>query len=251
MSLRAIKVQLAPRIAAAGALEVDLVAKQAQETRQAILEAAARLFARKGYKRTRVADIIKEAGMTPPVFYGHFPSKQQLLVESFGVFIGWMRNFVEPPLVEELDPAARELVRVHAHLGVQALSPDLLSLVRSEAMHENSELLSVVQRAYDDMIKGTRDDLAHLREGENAPMQVSDELVAYALLGGLDSVLMRASWDKTFSAHDVMWTSLCLFLAVEAVYTGRLDLSGQLARYQEALDRLAGSAPPIPPSARS
>ena len=92
-------------IAAAGAIDVDLVAEQNEQTRQSILDAAARLFARKGYKRTRVADIIKEVGITPPVFYSHFPSKQDLFVEAFGVFVGWMRGFLESRLADEPDPA--------------------------------------------------------------------------------------------------------------------------------------------------
>ena len=135
--------RLASRVASAGALDVDLVAEQAEQIRQSILTAAARLFARKGYKRTRVADIIKEVGVTPPVFYSHFPSKQELFVEAFGVFVGWMRGFLESRLIDEPDPAARDLARVHGYFGVQALSPDLMSLVRSEAMHEDGDMRRV------------------------------------------------------------------------------------------------------------
>jgi AcrR family transcriptional regulator len=145
--LRTIKERLAPQVASARALEVDLVAEQAGQTRESILVAAARLFARKGYKRTRVADIVKEVGVTPPVFYSHFPSKQELFVESFGVFVGWMRGFLESRLVDEPDPAARDLARVHGYFGVQALSPDLMSLVRSEALHEDGDMRRVVERS--------------------------------------------------------------------------------------------------------
>jgi len=88
MDLHAIKEVMGPKLASASALDVDLVAEQAEQTRQSILAAAARLFVRKGYKRTRIADIIKEVGVTPPVFYSHFASKQDLFVEAFGVFVG-------------------------------------------------------------------------------------------------------------------------------------------------------------------
>ena len=172
------------------------MAEQTEQTRQAILAAAARLFVRKGYKRTRVADIIKEVGITPPVFYGHFPSKQDLFVEAFGVFVGWMRGFLESRLADEPDPAARDLARVHGYLGVQMLSPDLMSLVRSEALHEDDDLRRAVERSYKDMTQDTLDDLDSLRRKAGTALPASDELMAFGLLGGVENIVMRASWDE-------------------------------------------------------
>jgi AcrR family transcriptional regulator len=251
MPLRGIKERLAPMVASAGSGDVDLVAEQAEQTRQAILDAAARLFARKGYKRTRIADIIKEVGVTPPVFYSHFPSKQDLLVESFGVFVGWMRSFLESRLALEPDPAVRDLARVHAHFGVQALSPDLMSLVRSEALQEDGDMRHVVEKSYEAMTRGTLEDLTRLRAGLGEALPASDELVAFGLLGSLANVMMRASWDERYSTRDVLWTSLCLFLAIRAVYSGRVDLTHELAGYAHLVEELARSAPPVPPAALS
>ena len=249
--LRVIKQRIASMVASAGSADVDLVAEQAGQTHQTILVAAARLFARKGYKRTRVADILKEVGVTPPVFYSHFPSKQELFVESFGVFVGWMRSFLEGRLAFEPDPAARDLARVHGYFGVQALSPDLMALVRSEAMHEDGDMRKVVEKSYKDMTRGTLEDLTRLRAGGGGALPASDELVAFGLLGVLENVVMRASWDDKYSRRDVMWASLCIFLAVQAGYTGRLDLTEELAKYAEMVERLANSPPPVPPAALS
>jgi AcrR family transcriptional regulator len=248
-SLQRIKAHLAPQIAAARSVEVDLVAEQAEQTRQSILVAAARLFARKGYKRTRVVDIIREVGVAPPVFYSHFSSKQALFLESFAVFVGWMRGFLESRLAEEPDPAARDLARVQGYFGVQALSPDLMSLVRSEALQEDGDMRRVVERSYKEMTEGTLGDLIRLREEAGTEIPASDELVAFGLLGGVENIVMRASWDERYSKRDVLWTTLCLFLAVEAVYSGRLDLGREFARYSETVDRLAKAVPPVPPAA--
>lgn len=249
LSLRIIKERLAPQLASARDLEVDLVAEQAEQTRQSILVAAARLFARKGYKGTRVADIIREVGVTPPVFYSHFTSKKELFLESFGVFVGWMRGFLESRLADEPDPAARDLARVHGYFGVQALSPDLMSLVRSEALQENGDMRKLVERSYKEMTESTLADLIRLREEGGTALPASDELVAFGLLGGVENIVMRTSWDHRYSKHDVLWTTLCLFLAVQALYSGRLDLGGELSRYAEVIDRLAKASPPVPPAA--
>ena len=249
LGLQAIKEALAFKVASAGALDVDLVAEQAEHTRQAILAAAARLFVRKGYKRTRIADIIQEIGVTPPVFYSHFNSKQNLFVEAFTVFVGWMHDFIEAPLSAEPDPAARDLARVQGYLGVQALSPDLMSLVRSEALHENGDMREVVERSYRDMTRGTLEDLARLREQRGVTLPAADELVAFALLGALENTVMRASWDDRFSTRDILWTTLCVFLAMQAVYSGRLDISADLARYADLVESLSRTRPPVPPAA--
>jgi AcrR family transcriptional regulator len=249
LGLQAVKEAMAARVASVEAMDVDLVAEQTEHTRQAIIAAAARLFIRKGYKRTRIADIIKEVGITPPVFYSHFESKQALFVEAFEVFVGWMHDFIEAPLTDEPDPAARDLARVQGYLGVQTLSPDLLALVRSEALHEVGDMREVVKRSYAVMTKDTVADLSRLRGESGVTLPVSDELVTFALLGGLENAVMRASWDRELSTREVLWTTLLLFLAVHAVYSGRVDISADLARYADLVEKLAQTRPPVPPAA--
>ena len=84
-----------------------------------------------------------------------------------------------------------------------------------------------------------------------ALLPAHDELVAFGLLGALENVVMRASWDDRFSVRDVLWTTLCLFLAIRAVYEGRVDLSDDLVKYKALVDELSDSPPPVPPAARA
>lgn len=53
--------------------------EEAQETRNAILEAAVRVFAIKGVARTSLDDIAREAGVTRGAIYWHFANKTDLL----------------------------------------------------------------------------------------------------------------------------------------------------------------------------
>ncbi|HYB23676.1 MAG TPA: TetR/AcrR family transcriptional regulator [Solirubrobacteraceae bacterium] len=50
----------------------------AEQRREALLDAAARVFATHGYHAASIAQIAEQAGITKPVIYHHFPSKQQL-----------------------------------------------------------------------------------------------------------------------------------------------------------------------------
>lgn len=237
--LGTIQAKLDHRIESAEASEVDLVAREANRVRRSILEAAARQFSRKGYKRTRIADIIKEAGISPPGFYTYFRTKRQLLIESFGVFVQWSRELLEPQLASEPDLAVRLMRRIGAFYGVQALSPDRLALVRSEALIEDNEMRQVAQSTYQAMIQGIGEDLARLREQGMAPPGIPDELMAFSLEGALEHVVMRAAWDDSYTKHDVVMAHLCIYLAIVAVYTGQLDLTEQLARYRGLVDSLA------------
>jgi AcrR family transcriptional regulator len=54
----------------------------AAETRERLLEAAADVFAKRGYDGTRVADIAAAAGVSNGALYAHFPSKAELLAEA-------------------------------------------------------------------------------------------------------------------------------------------------------------------------
>ena len=53
-----------------------------EDTHELILDVAARALRRDGYAGVRVADVMKEAGLTHGGFYAHFPSREALLVEA-------------------------------------------------------------------------------------------------------------------------------------------------------------------------
>lgn len=57
------------------------VRMSAQNRKKAIVMAALPLFARKGYARTTTRDLAKAAGVSEPLLYKHFPSKDALYSE--------------------------------------------------------------------------------------------------------------------------------------------------------------------------
>lgn len=99
-SLAEIKTALSDDVAKATTTEVDLAGQENERVRQAILRVATEEFLQNGYRQTRVATIIRKAGVTSQVFYAQFPSKGKLLVESFRTFMEWNLAFVEPRLTQ-------------------------------------------------------------------------------------------------------------------------------------------------------
>jgi TetR/AcrR family transcriptional regulator, fatty acid metabolism regulator protein len=80
-----------------------------------IIDAAVRIFARKGYYHSRVSDIAREAGMAAGTIYLYFKTKDDILVTLFrdkmAQFVSSARKAVaaEPDAVAKL----RRLVRLH------------------------------------------------------------------------------------------------------------------------------------------
>jgi len=52
------------------------------DLREQLLDAASRVFARQGYEGTKIADIVREAGLSTGAVYGRFRSKNDLLREA-------------------------------------------------------------------------------------------------------------------------------------------------------------------------
>lgn len=71
--------------------------REIQRTREDILEAAARAFARSGYGAATMRDIAREAGYTAPSLYTYFASKEAIL-EGFVELVSteFARTFDEP-----------------------------------------------------------------------------------------------------------------------------------------------------------
>lgn len=84
----------------------------AEDRKLAIVKAALPLFARKGFAETTTKDLAKAAGVSEPLIYKHFPSKEALYVE----IQNYSCNGIEvEPIVQklnELKPSTSTLVHL-------------------------------------------------------------------------------------------------------------------------------------------
>lgn len=245
LNLRDIRANLAGRIEEASENNVDLVARQSEATRNAILQAAARRFAERGYEKTRVGDICKDVGMTAQLLYSHFPSKKHLFIACWEVYFGFMDAQVWGPIRQTSDSAARLAWRVYGGYGIQAFSPDLQAMARVEAFHPESELRPLVRGVYEKMLRGTPEELAAERKAGANPGLFDDELVSFGFIGVLESMEMRASWDDKYTKEDIMRNLLAMFMAVRAAYAGRVDLTKDWEAVAALVEQL-GNKPPDP-----
>lgn len=103
--------------------------RRGRDTRRQILDASLRLFSERGFARTTVRDIARDAGITDAAIYYHFASKRDLLEALFeekGIL----------PAIQELEQISTEL----------PLRDTLLDIARRAmlVMQQNREFLRLV-----------------------------------------------------------------------------------------------------------
>ena len=102
------------------------------ERRREILDAAVRVFARKGFHTARVGDIATEAGVAHGLLYHYFASKDEVLEtifrEAWGELLQAFRTVEETdePAPEQLRKACAILLRTWDH------SPELVTVLVRE-----------------------------------------------------------------------------------------------------------------------
>jgi AcrR family transcriptional regulator len=104
--------------------------RQVDSTRARLFEAALAEFRRVGFARANVARIAREAGVSRPSFYFHFPTKEHVLLELqfleervLAARLGRARG-----LREALDELAEGVIELEARLGDSGLFRDMFSI---------------------------------------------------------------------------------------------------------------------------
>jgi AcrR family transcriptional regulator len=78
-----------------------------KEIRQAILDAAYKLFSQQGYSDTNIANIARTAGVTPASVYVYFPSKIEILLSLYEPWLTKQLDVLEKSLRRLTDPRQR------------------------------------------------------------------------------------------------------------------------------------------------
>ena len=101
----------------------------AEDKRRLLLEAAVRVFARKGYHAARVGDIAEEAGVAYGLLYHYFDSKEDVLRSVFRET--WRALIATIASVEEGDARPREQLRKVAEILLRSWrrDPDLVRVL--------------------------------------------------------------------------------------------------------------------------
>lgn len=108
---------------------------------QDLLEAARKLFSRKGFASTTVSDIVREAGVAQGTFYLYFDSKAALVQRLLKVFDQLVQEEVAASGDDSMSPADRIQTQVKAAFHASAKHADLVRMLFLDASIGVAELI--------------------------------------------------------------------------------------------------------------
>ena len=158
-----------------------------EDKRRQILAAAVRVFARRGYHRSRVGDIAEDAGVAHGLLYHYFSSKEEVLQivfsENWGELLTRFRAVedADEPAPEKLEGLAKILLRTWRN------DPDLVTVMVREVARsahlqaqvlEVREAFAILQRVIE---QGQREGAFRA--------DVDSRFASWIVYGGLEEVL--------------------------------------------------------------
>jgi TetR/AcrR family fatty acid metabolism transcriptional regulator len=165
---------------------------KSDDKRQRILQAATRVFARKGYFGARVSEIARRAGVADGTIYLYFKSKQDLLVALFDEVMAEHLERGRAELAAAHGAAARLLAIAEHHLRLFGDNPDLAVVFQVE-LRQSTKFLERFTASwlqdYFALISGV------IEEGQREGTLRADlpkKLVTKAFFGVLDELV--TSW---------------------------------------------------------
>jgi TetR/AcrR family transcriptional regulator, fatty acid metabolism regulator protein len=171
-----------------------------EDKRRQLLDAAVRVFARKGYHASRVGDIAEEAGVAHGLLYHYFNSKDEVLEavfhENWSVLLARIASVeeTEEPAADQLRHVAAILLRTWLHL------PDVVRVVVREfgrspelagRIGDLAQPIDVIQRV-----------IARGVESGEFRSDIDPRVAATVVYGSIDELLTAWVLGRLPSAED-------------------------------------------------
>lgn len=199
--------------------------------RQKILDAAARVFARRGYHDTHVSDIIEGARIARGTFYLYFDSKQDILDELIKVFLARLDAAVKKVELGVGAPSVSQQIESNLSriLALIESERELASILLDRRVSLDPPMERRVERFYDSLCNLTR---GALQEGINLGLirHCDTDLTAHFIVGGLKEVFHRRVLGTQPAARTEERLNELFRLILQAIGTDRATLAKPLTR---------------------
>ncbi len=162
-----------------------------EETRERLLDAAARVFELKGYEGATVAQIAREAGVSSGAIYAHYANKAELLVDALRVHSERVTASVLPPGTSADVPTL--LSALAGRLGTRQHEAAGLLVEALLSSRRDAELAQVLASALGERERGMASLIAAGQDAGELVGDVSADAAArFALMLSLGSMLVRS-----------------------------------------------------------
>lgn len=178
------------------------ISKQAESTKNRVLDVATELFSRKGYEGTTISDITDALSMSKGSFYLYFRDKRELFIEC----IERLTYVIVPEetwedISREEDYSDRQTKRAIGFLEKFPSYAGILNLVKMAAIGEDPSLAQKAKEAFASIVEPiVRDFRRAVAEG--AVRDVDAEFFGYAVLGIAENVGYKLMTDPKYDLQE-------------------------------------------------
>jgi AcrR family transcriptional regulator len=165
-----------------------------------LLHAAMKLFVKKGYKGSSVAEITKEAGLTRGALYCHFETKEHLAREIIKLFeekyLNSMMNYVEKEGKGALDKF-QKMMRFNVWFAGE--HPDLclfMTVISAEMVGSRNRLEPYLKSVYQKWSEFITDILKDGRRAGEFKREIDPQMMAWVIIGVHDGVLLQKEMNR-------------------------------------------------------
>ncbi len=168
----------------------DTTRRKKDAKRTAMMQAAVRVFAAKGYHAATVRDIVHEAGVAVGTFYFYFPDKETLFVHLFEETAAFLLQAIEQALTSRTSLPAQLEAAIQAYINVAFYEPAVVQLLLVGGMGSVPSLAERRVEYREKLIRAWhRPLLAALERHQIEPQNV--RRTAEALVGAYDEIVFH------------------------------------------------------------
>ncbi|MPZ23626.1 MAG: TetR family transcriptional regulator [Dehalococcoidia bacterium] len=164
---------------------------RSQQRHERILDAAIRVFSRRGYHDSTVDEIAIESETSKGGFYFHFPNKQAIFLALLDRMAAMLRSRAEKAIDSQLDPISKADSALRVAFETFADHPRLTRLFLVESMGTG--------RDFHERLAAARSSFAELIEKH------LDEAVAQGAIPPLDTAIASRVWFGALNEVVTAW----------------------------------------------
>lgn len=170
--------------------------KTDQNTRKEIVEASMRLFAKRGYHGTSIAQIAEATGLTKGALYWYFKGKEDLFLTVLDrIRENWQESIMNR--VEASDGAVEKLEQLFDATSEMVASEENpnsmhLFLVAAGAQPEMTDFEDAIRAAYAEYVKIISDAIKSGQEEGEIKREIAAESAALGIIGCLEGIVLQA-----------------------------------------------------------
>jgi AcrR family transcriptional regulator len=178
---------------------------RAPERRAQLLDVARRVFGTTGFHAASMDTVAKEAGVTKPILYDHFPSKKDLYLALLDADLALLHDEVKKALDSPIGNRERIRASFQAYFDFVDEHAEGFRLLMQETVGTEADFRARVAEVRDQILKEVADLI--VRESRGNLGRQHAEIVALGLIGMVETVAQRdpgGSAKKRHEAVDVL-----------------------------------------------